>query len=113
MRITPSAFVTFAMVAAAAAQTPTWPELSVNNTARVVSNSTHPQTGNRMPAASTYPPGYAASPGIVAGTRGWTHTPQPRAEAGSRGSHLFTVRGMTQAIFVGPGCTQFPNANHY
>ncbi len=89
------------------------PELGVNNTFRVVSTGTNPVTGANYPAAGTTPPGFVAAPGVPAGTRAWTHTPQLRAQAGATVGHYITIQGMTQAIFAGSAVTTFPAPNHY
>jgi len=87
------------------------PELSVNNTFRVISAATHTVTGNNYPAYG--PPGYTTMAGVAAGTRAWTHTPAIVRQAGSQGSHWMTIQGMTQAIFMGPAVSTLPAPNHY
>ena len=74
------------------------PELAVNNFFRVRSNSKHPTTGNYYPYSPTVPPAYLSSPGVTAGTRGWTYTPKLRNNvirllSGKKASELNTPAG--------------------
>lgn len=89
------------------------PELAVNNFFRVRSNSKHPTTGNYYPYSPTVPPAYLTSPGVAAGTRGWTYTPKLRSQMGAYGNNFYTVTGVAQSIWVGSAVTTFPAPNHY
>ncbi|MCC6672389.1 MAG: hypothetical protein IT458_15100 [Planctomycetes bacterium] len=114
LRVSSSLLAGLAFASALTAQgNPTVPELSVNNTFRVISSTKHPITNNPYPAASTLPPGYTAAPGVAAGTRAWSYTPKLRAQAGANPPNYLTVVGMTQAVFTGSAVQSFPAPNHY
>jgi hypothetical protein len=89
------------------------PELSVNNSYRVVSGSKHAGTQRNYPLTGGQPAGYLASPGVPAGTRAWTYTPRLRANGGAQNPNWLTVTGMSQGIHVGAAVTTFPAPNHY
>ncbi len=91
------------------------PELSFNNTFRVVCTCTHPTTGNFYPWMVTQLTAYnqAAGPGVPKGSRAYTSNPQLRAQAGTQSGQYTTIRGVTQAIYAGPAVTAFPAPNHY
>ena len=100
------------------AQAPVYPELSSNNFFRAVSGAKHPTTNNPYPVGGQQPPGYAASPGVAAKSRIWTHTPKERIQAGTGISAVyqgryFTAIGMTQAVQPGAAVTTYPAPNHY
>ncbi|MCC6672390.1 MAG: hypothetical protein IT458_15105 [Planctomycetes bacterium] len=113
LRVAASLLPGLALTVALTAQGPTVPELSVNNFFRVVSTAKHPITNNPYPYSPTTPPGYAAAPGVAAGTRAWSYTPKLRSQAGAYGANYLTVVGMTQAVFTGPAVQSFPAPNHY
>jgi hypothetical protein len=89
------------------------PDLSLNSSYRVVSTGKHTGTQRNYPWPPVQPPGYATSPGVVAGTRSWQYTPPPRVTGGSQFGPWMTVIGMSQAIHVGAAVTTFPAPNHY
>ena len=89
------------------------PELSVNNSYRVVSNGKHAGTQRNYPLPAGQPAGYIASPGVAAGTRAWTYTPRLRVNGGAQAPNWLTVTGMTQGIHCGAAVTTFPAPNHY
>ena len=89
------------------------PDLSINSSYRVVSTAKHTGTNRNLPWPPVQPPGYASSPGVVAGTRSWQYVPPPRVTGGSQPGPWMTVIGMSQAIHVGPAVTTFPAPNHY
>ena len=88
-------------------------EFSVNNFFRAVSTALHPITQRNLPYSPNMPASYLSSPGVPAGTRAWTFTPQLRAQAGSEGGNYLTITGFTQAIHVGAAVVNFPAPNHY